>query len=194
MSSALKRPPARMTVAEFLKWDSGDHSGAIWQLRDGEPEMMAPATDAHGSIQGEAFRLIANHLIAQGGRFRAVITPGVIPRLRSDRNMLVPDIGVTCSPPSSGHALPNPILLIEVLSPTNEAQTRANLWAYTTIPTVEEIWLLSSTAISAEVLHRSGDGTWPEQPEMVGVDGEIRADSIGLTLPLREIYRFSGLR
>ena len=31
-----------MTVAEFLQWEPDDRSGALWQLRDGEPEMMAP--------------------------------------------------------------------------------------------------------------------------------------------------------
>ena len=35
--------PPRMTVAEFLEWEPEDRSGALWQLRDGEPEMMAPA-------------------------------------------------------------------------------------------------------------------------------------------------------
>jgi Uma2 family endonuclease len=45
MSTALKTPWHRMTVAEFLDWDSGDRTGALWQLRDGEPEMMAPASD-----------------------------------------------------------------------------------------------------------------------------------------------------
>jgi hypothetical protein len=42
MSTARKLPP-RMTVGEFLEWEPDDRSGALWQLRDGEPEMMAPA-------------------------------------------------------------------------------------------------------------------------------------------------------
>ena len=44
MSTALKMPP-HMTVAEFLEWEPDERSGALWQLRDGEPEMMAPASD-----------------------------------------------------------------------------------------------------------------------------------------------------
>ncbi len=95
MSWALKLPPHRMTVSEFLEWDSGDTSGAIWQLRDGEPGMMAQASDAHGAIQ-------------------------------------------------------------------------------------------------AEVLRRQADGTWPEQPEIIGAEDEIRAKSIGFAVPLQQIYRFSG--
>jgi hypothetical protein len=39
VSTALKIPP-RMTVAEFLTWEPPDHWHGLWQLRDGEPEMM----------------------------------------------------------------------------------------------------------------------------------------------------------
>lgn len=42
MNGALKLPPRRMTVAEFLDWADAEPSGAVWQLRDGEPEMMPP--------------------------------------------------------------------------------------------------------------------------------------------------------
>lgn len=193
MVAALKLPPRHMTVAEFLDWDPEDGTGALWQLRDGEPEMMAPATDRHGGIQGELARLLINAFVQQGSRCRAVIAPGVIPRVRSDRNMLVPDIGITCDPPSEGRALPNPVVLIEILSPSNEAETRANLWGYATIPSVAEIVVLATSRIAAEVLRRGSDGTWPEQPELVGPDGQLRLDSIGFATPLRAAYRTSGI-
>ena len=90
-----------MTVDEFLSWDPEDGTGALWQLCDGEPEMMAPASDAHGSIQNELSFLVTAYLQAGRSRCRAVTTPGVVPRVRSDRNMLIPDIGITCAPSPS---------------------------------------------------------------------------------------------
>ena len=51
MATALKLPSRHMTVAEFLDWDPGDGTGERWLLRDGEPEMMSPASDRHGTIQ-----------------------------------------------------------------------------------------------------------------------------------------------
>ncbi|MBV8457527.1 MAG: Uma2 family endonuclease [Acetobacteraceae bacterium] len=192
MSAVLRLPPRRMTVTEFLAWDPDDGTGAVWQLRDGEPEMMAPGGDAHGSIQTEIVRLLENHCVARG-HCRAVTTPGVIPRLRSDENMLVPDVGVTCSPPSGGKSIPDPVLLVEVLSPSNEAQTRANIWAYTTIPSVREIWVVSSWDVRAEVFWLRPDGTWPERPDLIGPEDELRAESIGFAVPLKAIYRTSGL-
>lgn len=193
MATALKMPSRHMTVAEFLDWDSGDRTGARWQLRDGEPEMMAPASDAHGSILARLTHLLTAHLDARGGQCRVVVKPGVIPRVRSTENCLIPDIGVTCTPPSGARMLTDPVALIEILSPSNEAETRANVWAYTTIPTVAEIVLLRSTSVQAENLRRLPDGSWPAQPEMVGDDGELRLDSIGFAEPLRAAYRTVGV-
>ena len=193
MSTALKMPRRHMTVAEFLDWDSGERTGARWQLRDGEPEMMAPASDRHGTIQAQLAHLLTAHLQARGGRCRAVINPGVIPRLRAEENCLVPDIGITGTPNTGAHMLPDPVALIEILSPSNESETRANVRAYATIPTVAEIVILRSTSIAAEVLRRAADGSWPEQPEIIGADGELRIESIGFAEPLRSAYRGAGL-
>jgi Uma2 family endonuclease len=193
MSTALKMPSHHMKVAEFLDWDSGDRSGARWQLRDGEPEMMAPASDAHGSILIEFGHLLTAHFQAQGSTCRAVAEPGVIPRVRSAENWLIPDIGITCTPPSGAKMLMDPIVLIEILSPSNEAETRANVWAYTTIPTVAEIVLLRSTSVQAELLRRQPDGSWPAEPEIIAGDDALRLDSVGFAEPLRSAYRTSGL-
>lgn len=193
MSSALKTPFHRMTVTEFLDWDSGDRSGARWQLRDGEPEMMAPASDRHGSIDARLVYLFSAHLDALGSHCRVVSAPGAVPSHRSEENCLVPDIGITCTPPSGARLMHEPLVLIEILSPTNVSKTRANVRAYRTIPTVAEIVVLHSTAVAAEVLRRGSASTWPRQPEIVDGQGTLRLDSIGFAAPLRDAYRTTGL-
>lgn len=192
MSAALK-PPAHMTVAEFLAWDPEDGTGALWQLRNGEPEMMAPTTENHGAIQGELFRLIGNHLLESGSRCRAIITPGVVPRVRADRNALIPDLAVTCAPPSSVRLMREPVLIVEVMSLSNEAETRANVWAYSTIPSVQEVLILFSTQVGAEMLRRQPDGTWPELPGFLAGADPLRMDSVGLVVPLQGVYRTTSL-
>jgi len=190
--NALKKVPLRiMTIPEFLTW--ADQQPGRWQLRDGLPELMAPASDNHGAIQQELGRLIGNHLLEVGSRCRVVGAPGVVPRLRSDRNMLVPDLGVTCSPPFGGASIPKPLILIEILSRSNEARTRANVWAYSTIPSVMEILLITSWKIEAEVLRRLPDGSWPELPEAIEMNGPLRIASIDFDTPLRGIYRTTNL-
>ena len=194
MPTALKPPPRHMTVTEFLAWDSGDRTDALWQLRDGTPERIASASDAHGSIQAQLAYLLIAHLDGRPGTCRVVAAPCVTPPARSAENCLVPALGITCAPPSGGATLPDPVVLIEILSPSNEAETRANVWAYTTIPTVTEIALLLSSAVAAEVLRRRPDGTWPAQAVRIGAEGELRLDSIGFAAPLRAAYRTAGVR
>jgi hypothetical protein len=133
MATALKIPSRHMTVAEFLDWDSGDRSGARWQLDDGEPERMAPASDAHGSILAELGYLPVAHLEARGGGCRAVGKPGIIPRVRSSENWRIPAIGITQTPPLGTMMLPDPVTLMEILSSFHEAEIRANIWAYTVV-------------------------------------------------------------
>ena len=165
---ALRKPLPDMTVAEFLEWDSGDRSGALWQLRDGEPEMMAPASDPHGMIQSELGRLIGNHLADSGSPCRVGTAPGVVPRVRSSRNLLVPDLGVTCTPPAGGPTMQDPVVLIEILSPSNARETRANVWAYTSI--------LSVAGDRSGPVHvdrgggaaAAGRWVWPSEPQYVG--------------------------
>ncbi len=181
-----------MTVAEFLDWP-GDGTEDKHQLVDGEIRAMAPASVTHGLIQASIARIIGNHL--NGTRCHIVAAPGVIPRVRALRNMRVPDLAVNCLPDALGQrALPDPILIIEILSPSNEAETRENVWAYTTIPSIHEILLVRSTDIAAELFRRQSDGTWPEQPELIGGEGECALDSIGFRSPLAGFYEDTHLR
>jgi Uma2 family endonuclease len=193
MVAALKQPPRPMTVTEFLDWHPDDGSDKLWQLRDGEPEAMAPATERHGTIQLRLSYLLTGHLDRTRPSCRAVGAPGVVPRIGSDMNMLVPDIGITCDPSTNGLALTNPLVLIEILSPSNTVKTRANVWAYTTIPSVTEILLVHTVRIGAELLRRQPDGNWPQRPQLLGPDDELRLDSIGFAAPLRAAYVNSGL-
>ena len=193
MVALRKRAPAHMTVAEFLGWEPDDRPDRRWQLIDGEPVAMAPGSETHGAIQGELARLIGNHLLDRRSPCRVISEPGVVPRIRSDRNYRVPDLGVTCAAPAQGQTVPDPVLLIEILSPSNEAATRANVWAYTTMPSVQEILLLHSTRIEAELLRRHPDGSWPEQPEIIVADRELTLASIDFTVQLAAAYRTTVL-
>lgn len=185
MSAALDLPDA-MSLEEFLVWDAPD--GRLWQLIDGEPTAMAPAAPVHGAIQSEAGRLIGNHLAARGGPCWIASNPGVLLGKRADRNFRIPDLGVTCSPLVRGDpALPDPILLIEVLSPGNPAETWLNVWAYTTIPSMREILVIRTDAPGACLLRRNPDGTWPEAAPPMET-GEMVLNSIEFRFALDEVY------
>ena len=190
MSAAVKSP-GRMTVDQFLNWDPG--GGGRWQLLDGEPRAMAPANRTHGALQGELGRLIGNHLRASASPCSVVVTPGVVPRILAAHNVRVPDLAVTCSGYQREEStLADPVLIVEILSLSDQADTWANVWAYTSIPSVREILILRSDAIAAELLRRGSDGLWPEHTAAI-TDGDLVLESISFRVPLREAYATTRL-
>ena len=92
--------------------------GRAWQLVDGEPQAMAPASIAHGILQGTLSRLVGNHLESVGSQCIVVVAPGVVPHVNAGFNMRVPDLAVTCSSyDAEEHALADPVLIVEIISP-----------------------------------------------------------------------------
>jgi Uma2 family endonuclease len=183
-----RHKPEPMTVAEFLAW-TGDGSGRKLQLVDGEVRMMSPGSVTHGRIQATLARLIGNALTARSDPCQIITEPAVATRVRANINMRVPDLGVTCTPDAPGQqTLPDPILLIEILSPGNTADTWDNVWSYTTIPSVQEIAVVHSTRILVELLRRGTDGHWPAEPEEVGPGDTLQLASIAFACPLSDVY------
>jgi Uma2 family endonuclease len=178
--------PVRMSVDEFVTWAAG--AGGSWQLIDGVPHGMAPPSRTHGKLQSELARRIGNHLLDAGAPCDVITTPGIIPRLMSQHNMRVPDLAVTCSPfDREERALTDPILIVEILSPSNQADTWANVWAYTSLASVKEILVVRADRIGAFLLRRGVDDAWPERPAEI-VDGLLELTSIGFSVSLADIY------
>jgi Uma2 family endonuclease len=184
--SQAKQLPASMTAGEFLNWNPAGR----WQLIDGTPQAMAPASPKHGAIQAEAARIIGNHLAERLPACRVVTEAGVQPKVRADFNVREPDIAVTCAEWSAdAKVLPEPLLLIEILSSSNKVETWANVWSYVTIPSVAEILVLHTAEMRAELLRRDEAGNWPDNPVVLTPDDDVALASIGFTAPLAVFYR-----
>lgn len=191
--SAATQVPAGMTVAEFLAWEptGGDDR---WELVDGTPWAMAPETARHAVIQAEAARLLGNHLAAVRPDCRVATEPGIQPRVRAAHNVRVPDLAVTCAPWTDDvRLLREPVLIVEVFSPPNRADTWTNVWSYISIPTVAEILVLHTAEIRADLLRRQADGAWPDDPVALRAGDDLRLDSIGFSGRLAAFYRTAGL-
>jgi Uma2 family endonuclease len=188
---ALAKIPRLMSTDEFIAWNAGD--GQTWQLVDGEPQAMAPTSRTHGALMTEVGRLLGNHLAERGRPCTALTQPGIVPRANAARNFRIPDLAVTCTGyDTEEYAVADPVLIVEILSPSNKAKTWANVWSFTTIPSVQEILILHSDAIGAELLRRLPDGTWPPDPQAIAT-GELHLDSIDFRVALPALYRTTRL-
>ena len=186
--SAANQLPATMTAVEFLTWNPQDSDR--WELIDGTPRAMAPASPRHGAIQAEAARLIGNHLAELHPGCRVITAPGIQPKVRANLNVRVPDVAVSCSEwDPADQVLPEPLVVIEILSPSNKADTWANVWSYVTIPSVREILVLHTAELRADLLRRQEDGTWPDNPMPLQQGDALTLASIDYSAPLDAFYR-----
>jgi len=184
--------PAAMTAAEFLAWNPQDSDR--WELVDGSARAMAPASPRHGAIQAETSRLIGNHLAHHRPACSVMVEPDIQPKVRANLNVRVPDLAVTCAPwGGDAPLLSDPVLVIEIHSPSDKADTWANVWSYVTIPSVQEILVLHTTEMGADLLRRAADGIWPDNPSTLGAKNDVMLDSIGFAVPLSQFYRTAGL-
>ena len=190
--SQAKRAVTPMTVEEFLDWAA--RQPGTWELVDGWPRAMAPASTTHGAIQARAASLLDRHIEATRSPCRAVTEAAIVPASFKRHNARGADLAITCSPPAEDEwALKDPVFILEILSPSNEQDTRDNVWVYMTMPSVRQILLLASTAVRGEMFQRRGDGSWPEEAQPLAAGDVVRVEPIGFECPLAAFYARTGL-
>lgn len=173
----------RMTLDEFLWWD--DRTDTRYELIDGFPVAMVPPARAHG-----IFARLAGAIDAALRSRRPCTVQAEAGIARPDRNdtCYVADLSVTCRPHQRGEQLvEDPILIIEVLSPSTERHDRqTKVPAYREIASVKEILLIDSETVYAEILRREGDRWIIELVRRR--DGKLYLSSFELQLSMAELY------
>ena len=180
MAEAAIRP---MTVDEFLRWEDG--TDTRYELLAGFPVAMAPPAERHGTLVARVARHLENGLVSRRP-WRATSEAGILHPDRAD-TFFVANLGVTCAPDQGRQHLQDPILLVEVLSPTTERRDRrTKIPAYQRIASVEEILLVAADGRYAE-LHRRQGGQWLIQI-IRGANATIPLASIGVEIAMAELY------
>jgi Uma2 family endonuclease len=184
--TALPKPPETpMTLDEFFAWDGGGHVGKL-ELVNGIVRAMSPASATHGIIQLNIGAAIKVHL--RGTPCRVGTEAPVIPPFKTSLNARVPDIAVSCAPLTDSKVFEHPLLIVEVLSPSNQDDTWDSIGALAGLVSLTEILVVQSTFIEAQVYRRDATGAWPSAPETTTAGGTIRLASIDLNLPISEVY------
>lgn len=118
-----------------------------------------------------------------------MIGSGIVPKFRAKWNFRRPDVTVTCKPNVKGHKpIPDPTVVIEVLSPSNAADIWDNVRNYMTVPSVREIAIIHSTRVFAELLVRDADGAWPNDPVALKGRDTLLFDSLAFEMKVAAAY------
>jgi Uma2 family endonuclease len=95
------------------------------------------------------------------------------------------DLAVTCAAPTGGQFVAEPLLIVEVLSPSTATTDRdRKLLDYRTIPSLQDILVVSSTEPRIEHFRREPDG-WKVH-DLRG-EGILRLEAFDVTLDLAEL-------
>ena len=190
MTQLARKFTEQTTVEAFMDLPGNERR----ELVDGIVTLMAPSRPIHGRLQARLTILIGQHLDRGKGPCWVATEPGVQPRAQASVNVRIPDLGVSCTPErADDRFMREPVLLVEILSPSNGKDTSSNIMAYASIPSVAEVLIIDSTRRAIEHLARLPDGSWPENPLAIGEDDAFTLPSIGLTLTMAEVYAGTSL-
>jgi Uma2 family endonuclease len=175
-----------MTVAEFLTWNDG--TDTRYELIDGRPVAMAPVAPGHSVI-------VANVIYELKSKLQRPCYLGSeagIEHPDRDDTFYEADLVVSCTPIQPGMAaIPDPVVVIEVLSPSTIEHDRGRkAYDYTRIESVQEIVLLSSEQRHVVIWRRRG-AKW-EVEDLIG-DAALELEAVGVTIPLAAVYADSGV-
>lgn len=156
-------------------------------FHDGELFAMAGGSTAHAMVASEFARILGNALVG-----RPCAATGADQRIHVDaHNLTYADVVVMCPPPQrppdDPHAITNPVVLVEVLSPSTEAWDRGGKFAlYATLPSLRHYVLVAQDCWRVEHYRREDDGSW--RLTVHGPGDAVHLDTIEARVPVDEVY------
>lgn len=192
MTLAVGAMPDNLTVEEFMSLNPGGKE--LWQLVDGMPRQMVVNRMRQGLLASALGCVVGRHLKNTVDPFLVLPRIGVVPHVNARHDIRAPDLFVVRPDiPDDARWIAGPVLVAEVLSDGNRAETWSNVFALASIPEVQEIVVPHSLMVRADVLRRQPDGEWPGNPE-AALEGDLVLDGIGFRTPLPDLHRNTRLR
>ncbi|MGA8495808.1 MAG: Uma2 family endonuclease [Xanthobacteraceae bacterium] len=182
-----------MTVQEFYAFTDTRPDGEKWELIDGEPILNASSSKLHQRIVKNLGFVLAT-LERRPGTIWEML-PGLGVRV-SDTSRPEPDLLIIPmsgdSADSQGRDRDDVIVAFEVLSPSTASRDlRWKRTAYTSLPTLTHYIVIAQDAVDVVVFSRE-DGFADHR--LRSLSGSIELRSLGISVPLSEIYRNTGLK
>ena len=170
-----------LAIERAAEFRSEFHDGVMYAMAGGSPRHSKVKTNLTGAVW--------NRL--RGQRCQPYDSDL---RLQIDATGLYtyPDLSIVCGSlefgDDKGDCLTNPTVIFEVLSPSTNAYDRGKkFWNYRQLPSLRDYILLSTEDFTVEHFTRHGADQWL-LTTYVGLDSVLRIDSVGIEIPLSEIY------
>ncbi len=176
------------SVAEYLLLER--RTGERYEFYNGKIRRMAGGTIAHNRITRNII-IKLGQLIDEKGNMEIFASDQKI-YLPKYRWYVYPDAVVVAGVPieseEEASAIINPILIVEVLSPsTMDYDRNQKFLEYQSLPSFQEYVLVRQDAPEALLAFREEPDLW-RSSETAGMDADIVLRSIGASLPMKDVY------
>ena len=169
-----------ISEAEYL---AGERISEIkHEYIDGEVYAMAGASRSHNIIASTIARKFGNHL-----ENTPCITFSSDMKVKAEDCFFYPDVSVVCDDKQGDDYFTEaPLIIVEVMSKSTRRRDKSTKFqAYKTLLSLQEYVLIDQDYVEIEVCRRSEN--W--FPTRYFLGDEVRFESIGLTLPVADIYQ-----
>ena len=160
MGRAAEKPV--LTAEEFIAWESGQ--GERHEFVNGEVFAMAGAEDRHVTVAGNFYIALREHL--RGTPCRTFMSDMKL-QVAAANSYFYPDVMVTCNSADAASPLSKaePVLLVEVLSPSTAAYDRGEKFVhYRRIASLQEYVLVDIDTRRTDVFRKQAGGMWVLHP------------------------------
>lgn len=186
-SAGMSTSPRRVhyTYAEYLALE--ETSAVRHEYLGGEIYAMAGGSPDHAALAAAVIRSLAGQLPAGCRAFTSDLRVRIAPTGLST----YPYVAVVCGPtersPEDPLAVTNPVLLVEVTSPSTEEYDRGEkLRHYQALPSVREVLVVSHRRPEL-TLHRRGEAGWTSATFGPGESAGLA--SVPARVAVDEVYR-----
>lgn len=173
----------RLSAKEYLQMERDN--ACKHEFVDGIVYMMAGASRQHNLISGDVFTSLMNRVSSPCTVYSSDMKVHV--KASASERFYYPDTHVTCSDLDNDKQYNKmPVLVVEVASDSTEGYDRQEKFAgYRLLPSLQEYVLVQQARPLVEVFRkRTG---WAS--ETLGPGDDIILESIGLKIPVAELYR-----
>ena len=175
-----------LTAADFLGLDQSMFGDAWrYELVDGRIIGHAAPSPNHAAIISGLSTALGNRLRGNPDGCRPEIGSGAAPRRQQRATARIPDVTIRCGD--------HPLVVFEVISPSELKDWRARDRKRADLQDVEgvlEIVEIYQGEMAAHLYRKAADGTWSFEA-FGGADATMELRSVGLSVPLAEIYEFA---
>jgi Uma2 family endonuclease len=178
--------PSRMSVDEFLAWAVRQERGR-YELFDGRVVMQQSQTWGHAELCVRAYNALVAAIEQAGLPFFAAPV-GMTVRITREY-AFEPDalIAPLPKPERDDLEIPNPVLVVEVLSPSTAKRDLSDkLAGYFKVPSVQHYLVLDPEEREVIWYRRAAGGTI--EPPLTVREGTLRAEPPGIELAVADLF------